>query len=45
VEIDTDAEYELGRPAVSVIFKLRIDLFLNLADKGVLFVEGRSRLW
>lgn len=45
VEMNTDAEYELGRPAVSVVFRLRTDSFLNLAEKGVLFVEGRSRLW
>ena len=43
--MNTDAEYELGRPAVSVVFRLRTDSFLNLAEKGVLFVEGRSRLW
>jgi len=43
--MNTDAEYELGRPVVSVVFTLRIDSFPKLADKGVLFAEGRSRLW
>ena len=40
--MNRNAEYELGRPVVRAVLKLTTDLFLNLADKGVLFAEGKQ---
>jgi len=44
VELNRNAEYELVRSVVSAVLKLTIESFLNLADNGVLFAEGKQQV-